>query len=130
MEIVAAALTVQRLGPKHSRYSELMNQNPYVFGPRHSRIREYRPSGSFPAVEPFPIPSGLQNAHRHIALPVLSAIAHRWRGKNCVRNDDKIKEIASLLHFENPYHFSKSFKQKAGKSPVQSRATYRSGERQ
>jgi AraC-like DNA-binding protein len=30
-----------------------------------------------------------------------------------------IKEIASALHFENPFHFSKAFKAKAGMSPSQ-----------
>jgi AraC-like DNA-binding protein len=30
-----------------------------------------------------------------------------------------IKEIASALHFENPFHFSKTFKAKAGMSPSQ-----------
>jgi AraC-like DNA-binding protein len=30
-----------------------------------------------------------------------------------------IKEIASALHFENPFHFSKAFKEKAGMSPSQ-----------
>jgi AraC-like DNA-binding protein len=30
-----------------------------------------------------------------------------------------IKEIAEALHFENPFHFSKAFKDKAGMSPTQ-----------
>ena len=30
-----------------------------------------------------------------------------------------IKEIAAALHFENPFHFSKAFKDKAGMSPSQ-----------
>jgi transcriptional regulator GlxA family with amidase domain len=28
-----------------------------------------------------------------------------------------VKEIATMLHFENPFHFSNVFKQKTGSSP-------------
>lgn len=126
MEILGAALTAERVGPGGSRHDALVDQARAILD-----METTRPSSIDDLAGSLRLsPAQFRRVFKmHTGMPpyqyyLLSRIN---RAKVLLSETSlTVKEISSMLHFENPYHFSKAFKQKAGKSPADWRAIYQS----
>ncbi len=125
LEVLASVLTAMRLSGKNDRHWELVQRVKSAMEPE---------TGEKQTIEHLAGSVGMSQVQlRRIFKSHTGLSPYQYRIQICINRSKEllqgtsltIKEIASILNFENPYHFSAAFKKKTGTAP----AYWRNGRR-
>lgn len=124
MEILGATLTAHRVGAGEGQYRELINHARMTLDLETAQSQTTRDLALSLQLSPAQF-RRLFKTHTGMS-PYQYYLQSRINRAKVLLSETTltIKEIASMLHFENPYHFSNAFKQKTGKPPGQWRTIY------